>query len=203
VSYFGESESLYTELLYSISRSYRIKLSSVKINSENDSAQQPLQPDVYWIIIRLRDFIILQGPKVLTAKRKALQINMAADITNTSRRVHVLTRILQPIHRQRNVSTHHFTLTEWFRFLHSTKWNLTQGNSRDYDKCTWLWVYGTESNTRYRLRDIKCVVANRWRELVSNSVWINGNCHCHVLLKVLRVYEFTVFFFIAVGTSVA
>jgi hypothetical protein len=47
VSYFGESESLYTELLYSISRSYRIKLSSVKINSENDSAQQPLQPDVY------------------------------------------------------------------------------------------------------------------------------------------------------------
>lgn len=79
-----------TEITNSVSEFYRIKLRAAVMNSEADTAQQELQPLVYTNVIGPRDWLLFQGPNILTLNLKASLNNMATATTNTSRLSQVL-----------------------------------------------------------------------------------------------------------------
>ena len=91
-----------TEVTNSVSGSYRIKLRAAVMNSEPDTAQQELQPVVYTNVIGPRDWLLFQGPDILTLKLKqASTIWLLLPQTLLDFRSYF--RILQPTHSRRNV----------------------------------------------------------------------------------------------------
>ena len=108
------------EVTNSVSGFYRIKLRAAVMNSEADTAQQELQPVVYTNVIGPRDWLLFQGPDILTMKLKqASTIWLLLPQTLLDFRRYF--RILQPTYSQRNVQYVYHSLTEWVKFRYTTK----------------------------------------------------------------------------------